>query len=73
MNIESYDDLYETFYQLVLPQYTLEEIPSGAVDNVFSHLVDLLDEGDMHSSEDMINSIDEWIRLGWTRSVFLTK
>lgn len=73
MNIETYDDLHDIFYQLVLPKYTSDQIPSEAVEGVFAQLENLFDEDDLCSAEDMFNSIDEMIRLGWTKSVFLTK
>jgi len=72
-NIKSYDDLHETFYQLVLPKYTLDQVPSESVENLMDAISACYEAGEINTSEDMITMINESIELGFTKSLYFKK
>lgn len=72
-NIESYDDIVELFTQLVLPKYTLDQVPTESVEDLKYAIIDAFEAGDIKTCEDIFREVNKAIDLGFTKSLYFKK
>ena len=72
-DIKSYDDAIDTFTQLVLPKYTLDQVPTESVEDLKDAITDFFEAGDIKTVEDVFDKINEAIELGFTKSLYFKK
>lgn len=73
MSIDSYDDAIEVFRQLVVPKYSLDQIPAESVEDLESEIMDFFKAGEIKTVDDMIEKVDDAIKLGFTKSLYYKK
>ncbi|MFW6225817.1 MAG: hypothetical protein ACOC3V_02560 [bacterium] len=58
------DDVYDTFMQVVLPNYSSEEIPSEVVPGLRNYIIDMFIEGGIKTVDDIVDIIDDKVKRG---------
>ena len=70
MNIKNADHIVDVVKDIVLSNYSTEQIPQESIDGLIAYLQEKFRMGEIPDYEALIKHIDEAIEWGWTKSIF---
>jgi hypothetical protein len=70
MVFDTIDELDEMYFSLVLPSYTLKQIPTQSARSLNFHLHEMFERGEIYSVDEMRKEIDRCIEIGLVNGLF---